>query len=159
MMKNTLVKNRALNIQTGLAAIEFALILPMLLIMAFAVIDFGRVLFEYNTLSKSTRDATRYLASVVRPPAAVYASDATYSAAVSSAQNLALCGSVSACGSNALVDGLTASNISVTYPTSVGGISYVRITIQNYSTSFITNVLGVSKDLGAISVTMRQIQQ
>ena len=33
-------------LQLGLAAIELALILPVLLILAFATIDFGRLLFN-----------------------------------------------------------------------------------------------------------------
>lgn len=149
--------------QAGLAAIEFVLILPILLILAFTVIDFGRLLYQYDTLTKSTRDATRYLASVVRPPVAAYATDANYTTAtdssVNKAINLALCGTITACGSNALVRGLTASNIAIDYPASVGNITYVRIFVSNYSTSYLTNVLGVSNNIGTISVTMRQIQQ
>lgn len=145
--------------QSGLAAIEFVLILPILLILAFGVIDFGRVLFQYDTLTKSTRDAVRYIAGVVRPPATAYAADANYTTAVNNARNLALCGSIAACGNNALVSGLTLSNITIDYPAPQGNITYVRVLVSNYSTSFVTNVLGVSKDLGTISVTMRQIQQ
>lgn len=147
-------------LQTGLAAIEFVLILFTLLVLGFGTIDIGRLLYQYDTLTKSTRDATRYLAAVVRPPVAAYASDASYTTAVNNASNLALCGTIAACGSNALVNGLTASNILIDYPASTGTITYVRIRVQNYSTSFITTVFGdASKNLGTISVTMRQIQQ
>ncbi len=150
--------------QAGLAAIEFALILPTLLVLGFGVFDFGRVLFQYDTLTKSTRDATRYLAAIVRPPAAAYAADANYTtaddSAVNKAKNLALCGTITACNTNnILVKGLSASNITIDYPAAVGNITYVRIFVSNYSTSYLTNVLGVSKNLGTISVTMRQIQQ
>ena len=160
MMQLKAIKLCKHKLQTGLAAIEFVLILFSLLVLGFGVFDFGRLLYQYDTLTKSTRDATRYLAAVVRPPASAYQSDATYSAAVSSARNLALCGTISACGSNALVSGLTASNIDIDYPASVGNITYVRIFVSGYSTSFITTVFGgASKSLGTISVTMRQIQQ
>ena len=159
MMQHSLIKYGKHKWQAGLAAIEFALILPTLLILAFGVFDFGRVLFQYDTLTKSTRDATRYLASVVRPPAAAFATDANYTTAANSAVNLALCGTIAACNGATLVNGLTASNIFIDYPASTGAITYVRIRVQNYSTSFVMNVLGVSKNLGTISVTMRQIQQ
>lgn len=159
MMQYTAIKYWKHKIQAGLAAIEFVLILPLLLILGFGVFDFGRLLFQYDTLTKSTRDATRYLASVVRPPAAAYATDANYTAAVNKASNLALCGTIAACSGNTLVNGLTATNITIDYPASVGNITYVRIRVQNYSTSYVTSVLGVSKNLGTISVTMRQIQQ
>ena len=163
MMQFTFINHCKYRTQAGLAAIEFALILPVLLILGFGVIDFGRVLFQYDTLTKSTRNATRYLAAVVRPPAAAFATDANYTtaadSAVNNARNLALCGTIAACGSSTLVSGLTASNITIDYPASVGNITYVRVLVSNYSTSYVTNVLGVSKNLGTISVTMRQVQQ
>ncbi len=146
--------------QLGLAAIEFVLVLPVLLILAFGIIDFGRLLFQYDALTKSTRDATKYVARAVKPAANALAVEiAAYDAIVVEAQRLALCGRTTACGSSTLVNGLSASNISVDYPAAVGGISYVRVKVDNYSNSYITNVLGVSKSLATISVTMRQVQQ
>lgn len=50
----------------GVAAVELALILPLLLLLSFTVTEFGRALYEYNTLTKSVRDAVRYL-SVQNP--------------------------------------------------------------------------------------------
>jgi Flp pilus assembly protein TadG len=161
MMQLIAIKHCKYKTQAGLAAIEFVLILPILLILAFGVIDFGRLLFQYNTLTKSTRDATRYLAAIVRPPAAAFATDTNYTTAVNNARRLALCGTIAACGGNTLVSGLTAANITVDYPASVGSITYVRILVSNYSTSFLTNALGGlgTQNLGTISVTMRQVQQ
>ena len=146
--------------QQGLAAIEFVLVLPVLLILAFGIIDFGRLLFQYDALTKSTRDAAKYVARAVKPAANALAVEiAAYDAIVVEAQRLALCGRTTACGSSTLVSGLSASNISIDYPAAVGGISYVRVKVDNYSNSYITNVLGVSKSLATISVTMRQVQQ
>lgn len=47
--------------QSGVALVEFALILPLLLVMTFIVTEFGRAIYQYNTLTKSVRDAARYL--------------------------------------------------------------------------------------------------
>lgn len=47
--------------QCGVAIIEFALILPLLLILSFITVEFGRALHEYNTVTRSVRDAARYL--------------------------------------------------------------------------------------------------
>jgi Flp pilus assembly protein TadG len=47
--------------QKGVAIIEFALILPLLLILTFITTEFGRGLYEYNIITKSVRDAVRYL--------------------------------------------------------------------------------------------------
>jgi len=51
--------------QQGLAAIEFTLILPFLLLLIFASAEFGRLLYHYNALNKTVRDASRYLSSHV----------------------------------------------------------------------------------------------
>lgn len=47
--------------QTGVALIEFALVLPFLLLLAFITTEYGRALYQYNTLAKSVRDAVRFL--------------------------------------------------------------------------------------------------
>lgn len=49
--------------QDGVAMVEFALVLPLLLILTFVTTEFSRALYQYNTLAKSVRDATRYLST------------------------------------------------------------------------------------------------
>ena len=49
------------NKQTGVALVEFALVLPLLLILTFIVTEYSRALYQYNTLTKSVRNAARYL--------------------------------------------------------------------------------------------------
>lgn len=56
----------AISKQTGVALVEFALILPLLLILTFVTTEYSRALFQYNILTKSVRDAARYL-SVYNP--------------------------------------------------------------------------------------------
>lgn len=46
----------------GVVAIEMALILPVMLILAFGITELGRALYQYNGLVKATRGAARYLA-------------------------------------------------------------------------------------------------
>ena len=46
----------------GVALVEFALVLPVLLILAVITVDLGRAVFRYNTTVKTVRDAVRYLA-------------------------------------------------------------------------------------------------
>jgi len=43
----------------GQALVEFALILPLLLILLMAVIDVGRLVFAYNSVSNAAREAGR----------------------------------------------------------------------------------------------------
>ena len=47
--------------QRGVAITEFALVLPLLLFLSLITIDYGRALYQYNVLTKSVRDAVRYL--------------------------------------------------------------------------------------------------
>ena len=57
-MRNSTMKFR----QRGVAAIEFALILPLLLVLTFATTEIGRALYEYASVAKSVRATARYLA-------------------------------------------------------------------------------------------------
>lgn len=43
----------------GQSLVEFALLLPLLLLILFGVIDFGRSIFQYSTLSEGARQAGR----------------------------------------------------------------------------------------------------
>jgi len=57
---NDNVKSQA---QRGVAVVEFALvIIPLLLIVA-GIVEFGRAFWYYDALSKSTRDAARYVSN------------------------------------------------------------------------------------------------
>lgn len=47
----------------GVATIEFAICAPVLLLLMLATAEVGRVLFQYNTLTKTVRDGVRYTAS------------------------------------------------------------------------------------------------
>jgi Flp pilus assembly protein TadG len=47
----------------GVATIEFAICAPVLLFLMLATAEVGRVLFQYNTLTKAVRDGARYAAS------------------------------------------------------------------------------------------------
>lgn len=47
--------------QRGLAAIEFAITLPLIVLIALAVTELGRGMYQYNTLSKAVHDGARFL--------------------------------------------------------------------------------------------------
>lgn len=48
----------------GAVAVELALILPILLLVVGGAVEFGRAFWFYDTLSKATRDAARYVSMV-----------------------------------------------------------------------------------------------
>ena len=43
----------------GQALVEFALVLPIIVLLIFGLVDVGRAVFTYNTLSQSARQAAR----------------------------------------------------------------------------------------------------
>ena len=49
------------SLQRGVAAVEFAIVLIPLLIITAGIVEFGRVFWYYDALSKATRDGARYL--------------------------------------------------------------------------------------------------
>lgn len=59
---------RLLRDRTGASAAEFALVLPLLLILLLGIIDGGRWMWEYNRIEKATQNAVRY-AAVTAPVA------------------------------------------------------------------------------------------
>ena len=48
--------------QKGVAMVEFAITLPLLLFLLLAIGEFGRMLYHYNNLLQANRDAVRYVA-------------------------------------------------------------------------------------------------
>lgn len=50
--------------QRGVAAVEFGILIIPLILMLFGLTEYGRAIYQYNTLAKSVRDATRYLSTV-----------------------------------------------------------------------------------------------
>lgn len=84
--------------QKGTALVELALILPLLLLLTFITTEFGRAMFEYNAIAKSTRDAVRYL------------SFQTPGTQVTQARNLIVYGNLGGTGTP-LARGLTLANV------------------------------------------------
>ena len=117
--------------QSGVAAVELALIMVPMLVLAFGIVEIGRALNYYNGLVKATRTAARYLTTKN-----LNDTSATKAAAITAARNLAVCGLVSGCTStNQLVPGLTnpATQVIVNttndVPTGVGTVNLVTVTI------------------------------
>lgn len=47
--------------QKGVAIVEFTIVLPLLLLLMLAIAEFGRALYQYNTLIKAVRDGARFM--------------------------------------------------------------------------------------------------
>jgi len=159
--------------QRGVALVELALVLPLLLAVCFAVTEFGRAIYTYNTLAKSARDAARYLTTQTNGS----------SAAWTTARRLVAYGNPAGTGT-ALVPGLTAANmatlVDICDPSDQPrcaanlnqgvdpSINTVSVRITGYQFTPLVDVLAFTKFYGAgggslatipfgdISVTMRK---
>jgi Flp pilus assembly protein TadG len=84
--------------RNGTAAVEFAMVLPLVLMLLFAGIEIGRLLTDFHAVNKSVRDAARYLARVelncpgVAPSSGPLASYIANGADETIARNLAMTG-------------------------------------------------------------------
>lgn len=139
------MKNR----QNGTALVEFALILPLILVLTFITIEFGRAMYQYNTLTKSVRDAVRYAS--VRTP----------NSQVTEVRNLVVYGNSGGAGSP-LALGLTLANVpspiwQTTGSNPVIGTVTVRITGYTFKSLF-PSAFGIpfgNIPFATISATMR----
>jgi Flp pilus assembly pilin Flp len=122
--------------ERGGALVELAVLVPFLILMLAAVTELGRLFQTYNTLSKSTRAAARYLTTVTYTPQNV-----------TNAKNVALCGKTICTGVDPVVSGLEFTNIDVTpeYKCAAPCGNPIRVTVfvQNYSFSPIFNLAGM----------------
>jgi hypothetical protein len=138
--------------QKGVALIEFALIVPFLLLLSITTIELGRAIWEYNTLTKSVRDAARYLS--IRAPGSA--------TEISRARNLMIYGDPDG-GVDPLALGLSSTNVpDPTWQPAGPGINTVTARISGYTfRPMFANVFGVSIDtmrFSDISATVRSYQ-
>ncbi len=61
---NYMLRREKAHGQTGQGMVEFALTIPILLLVLWAVIEFGWMLFVYSSVSSASREAARYGAAV-----------------------------------------------------------------------------------------------
>src|SRR5258706_9240507 len=109
--------------ERGTQMIEFALLLPFLIVLFASAVEMGRMFYTYTTLQKSTEVGARYLSSKL-------VTNGLYSTAdINTATNLVVCGvnNSAANGFNVqtpVVTNLAAANVKVTAPGTAGGGRY-----------------------------------
>jgi Flp pilus assembly protein TadG len=91
--------------------VEMVVVLPILLFMIFATAEFGRAFMQYNTLTKSVRDSTRFVAEY-----AMLGQTQTINIDPilrARAQNLVVYGSVAAGTLSPLLPGLSPADVQI----------------------------------------------
>jgi len=137
--------------QQGVALVEFAFALPLLLVLSLVSTELGRAVYRYNTTAKAVRDAVRYL-SVQTP--------GTHRA---EARNLIVYGNVA--GTGPMLDtALGAANVpdqNITWQSTGSNplINTVTIRVSGYQfRPLVTNMFGTqfaAINFNDISATMR----
>lgn len=96
--------------QRGTAMVEFMIGLPVLLFLLFATAEIGRLIIQYNTLTKAVRDGARYAASnAIANGTGLISVTPTLQSAVA---NLVVTGSTAGTGTP-LLPGFSTSNVTV----------------------------------------------
>lgn len=146
--------------QRGAALIEFGLTIGILVTIVSGITEFGRAIYQYDTLAKAARDAARYLSTKAPGDAA----------AVGVAQCMAVYGRP-ICTGTTLAPGLTTAMVSVCDAVSCVAthqaqgsspvVNLVTVTIGGVNNPYTFNSLiqfvVPNIDFGGISVTMRQV--
>ncbi|MDB5884522.1 MAG: TadE-like protein [Polaromonas sp.] len=150
----------------GAVAVEFALVLIPLLVLMMGVAEYGRALFQYNTLAKSVRDSARFLTSQ-NPADAAYALDEAICLTVHG--NTACTGSplapglstamVRVCNSASPASAICPAGAFSAVGTGLGSINLVQVRIVGYPfQSFLPFVPGLNSIVfNDIHTTMRQV--
>lgn len=55
--------------ERGVVALEFALVIPFLMLIVFGIIDMSRLYYTLNEMSSAVREGARYAAVLANPPA------------------------------------------------------------------------------------------
>ena len=121
---------RQLRRERGQDLIEFALVLPILALLMFGIIEFGIVMFSYNTIGDAAREGARY-GSVHCPSWSTTCNLTDISRAAKK-----------------LTTGLNPANLTVTPSPPAGGT--IRVVVQ-YQVPLITFIVG------SPSITLRAV--
>lgn len=143
--------------QGGAAIVEFAILLPLLVLLAVGIMEYGRAMYQYDTLTKSARSAARFLSQ--------YAAGNT--AAIDLARNLAVCGQRDCQGIAPLLPGLNAGHVSICDASSCTGthasqasgagvLNLVSVRISGYPFSPVVPLMVPAITFGPIEATFRQ---
>ena len=139
--------------------IEFAFLLPFLLLFFAAITEMGRMFYTYTTLNKAVEVGARYLSTAP-------VSAGNYATADSdAAKNLVVCGKTSCTSEPVVANNLSATNVTITSPGTGLGTRYVTVTVNYDYTPLIWNLSHLAGS-GSLSlnftftpkVTMRYMQ-
>jgi Flp pilus assembly protein TadG len=125
--------------------VEFAIVLPVLLLLVFGIIDFGRALYTLNNLTSAVREGARY--------ASAYMPDPSVTPGATAAIQQRVRDRVVAFGGNP-----GNPTVNVSYTSANGSLQSIRVEIANYPFTPITplaNLVGLGSIRFRPSATFR----
>jgi Flp pilus assembly protein TadG len=158
-------QRKSLRRMQGAVAVEFALLAVPLITLLLGIAEFGNAFYQYNTMVKSVRDATRLLSAYDPTDAADYP--------ITQAKCLVVYGTPD-CSGTALVAGMTTARVLVCDQVNTTGcsgqyrnvqttpaaetINLVQVTVTGYPYAQITGFFNLGGMIfGDISCVMRQV--
>lgn len=129
--------------QQGIAAVEFAIVLPVMLFLMLGTAEFGRVFYQYTTLSKAVQSGARYASKQLLKNSELANLDSAF---VKRVQNFVVYGNEMGTGT-AVLDGFAATGTNVAISSSVANKTITIEAQYNYS-------FGVLGDLSLFGYSM-----
>jgi Flp pilus assembly protein TadG len=109
--------------QRGLAMVEFALSVPVLLLLVFGTFEFGHFLIEYSALNDAVNNAARYVAGAASAGTdGLLVTGGAWGTLATQGQNLAVFGNIAGNGA-AVLPGLDVGQITVTEDTANNNVT------------------------------------
>lgn len=143
--------------QAGTLAIELALLMVPLVMLLFGITEFGRALYQYNTVAKGVRDGVRHLSQYAPGDPA----------RIAEAKCLAVFGTLD-CNGTALVTGLTTALVTVRdrstdagayqlQETGRGALNLVAVSVDGYMFDSLAPLFVPDIAFASIGATMVQV--
>jgi Flp pilus assembly protein TadG len=128
--------------QRGATLLEFAIGAVVMMGTSFAVLDFGRLLWAHNALSDAARQGARYAVS-----------NSLTSTTTTAIKNTVVYGN-EAGGSKPLVNGLTASQVEITYDEIGLGRGTATVKVKGHRFYFLTGFFALSVQMPDYQTTL-----
>lgn len=114
--------------QSGVAVVEFTLLIPMLLLIIFVTAELGRGIYQYSQLTRMVRDAGRHLSHTVITTANGVPStlnDDNCDGCISDTKNLLIYGANT--GTSELLSGISITDVSIDEIPAGSGIMVITV--------------------------------
>lgn len=95
----------------GAAMVEFAIMLPLMVVIVFGITELGRAIYQQNTLSKAVASGARYMSRSAQSVASDCSQDSNWGSSITNAANLVAFGRQSGSG-DPLLPELDAGDVS-----------------------------------------------